>query len=241
MLVAAGEEQERVVPAGDQHRAGFAGLEIFLADLAAVLAGRNPDRDVVLVLHHGAIGGAVDPVLLRVAHDDEIVGADEAAAVLLVQERHREFEQVDLVVAVDILEHRALADGLRRDRAVGLHAVAIGAHHVERAGRHRQAERDREALRRVGRAGDEPHALGIAGHVLEQQRRRLRPRVVHDLAERAHFELPVGALDAQDLARLLRALDELAQVFVRGIVGVEALWLGFFEHDFSLERFFIPS
>ena len=59
--------------------------------------------------------------------------------------------------------------------------------------------------------------FGIAGHVLEQQRRRLGPRVVHDLAERAHFELPVGALDAQDFARFLRALDELAQVLVRGL------------------------
>ena len=54
--------------------------------------------------------------------------------------------------------------------------------------------------------------------------------MVHDLAQRAHFELPVGALDAQDFARRLRAPDELAQVLVRGIVGVEALRLAFFEH-----------
>ena len=57
--------------------------------------------------------------------------------------------------------------------------------------------------------------FGIAGHVLEQERRRLRPRMVHDLGERAHLEVPVGALDAHDLARFLRALDEFAQVLVR--------------------------
>ena len=192
-----------------------------------MLAGRDPDRDVVLVLHHDAVGGAVDPVLLGVAHDHEVVGADVAAAVVLVQERHREFEQVDLVVAVDVLEHRPLATVFGGIGRCVLHAVAIGAHHVERAGRHRQAERDREPLRRIGRAGDQPHALGIARHVLEQERRRLRPRVVHDLAERAHFELPVGALDAHDLAGLLGARDELAQVLVRRVVGVEALRLAF--------------
>jgi hypothetical protein len=51
-----------------------------------------------------------------------------------------------------------------------------------------------------------------------------------DLGERTHFQLPNGALDAHDLASLLRALDELAQVLMRMIVGVEALRLGFFQH-----------
>ena len=54
--------------------------------------------------------------------------------------------------------------------------------------------------------------------------------MVHDLAERAHFEMRVGALDAQDLAGFLGALDEFAQILVRGIVGVEAGGLAFFQH-----------
>jgi hypothetical protein len=98
---------------------------------------------VVLIVHHGAIGGAIDPVLLGVAHDHEVVGADEAAAVMLVQERHRKLQQVDLVVAVDIFQHRAAGNRLRRNRTVGLHAVAVGAHHVERLLGHRQAHRNR--------------------------------------------------------------------------------------------------
>ena len=229
-LVAAGEEQQRIVAAGDQDRAGLAGGIIFVADLPALLAGRNVDRDVVLVVHHAAIGGGVDPAAVGIAHDHEIVGADVAAAVLLVQERHREFQEVDRVVAVDVLEHRAGAHRLGRDRLVRLHALAIGLHHVERAGRHRQAHRDREPLRRIGRAGDQPHALRIARHVLEQDRRRLRPGMVHDLAERAHFEMRVGALDAHDFAGFLGALDELAQILVRRVVGVEALRGAFFQH-----------
>ena len=37
-LVAAGEEQQRIVAAGDQDRAGLAGRIVFLADLPALLA-----------------------------------------------------------------------------------------------------------------------------------------------------------------------------------------------------------
>ena len=125
-LVAAGEKQQRIVTAGDQHRAGLAMRVVLVADLPALLAGRDVDRDVVLVVHHAAIGRGVDPAAVGVAHDHEIVGGHVAAAVLLVQERDREFEQVDLVVAVDVLEHRAGAHGLGRDRLVLLHALAIG-------------------------------------------------------------------------------------------------------------------
>src|SRR5215831_4811270 len=41
-LVAAGEEEQRIVPAADQHRARLAGAEILLADLPAMLARRDP-------------------------------------------------------------------------------------------------------------------------------------------------------------------------------------------------------
>ena len=228
------------MPAGNEHRAGLAGAEILFADLPSVLARRDPQRHVVPVLHHDAVGRAVDPVLLGVAHDHEIVGADIAAAVALVQERHREFQHVDLAVAVDVLEHRSLRHRLGRDRPVGLHAVAIGAHHVERIVRHRQAERDGEPLRRIGRAGEQPHALGIARDLLEQDRRRLRPGVVHDLGQRAHFQLPAGALDARDLARALGARDEFAQIRVRPVVSIEAfgLALRFFQHGVSFHELF---
>ena len=77
--------------------------------------------------------------------------------------------------------------------------------------------------------------LRIAGHVLEQDGRRLRPRVVHDLGQRAHFELPVRTLDAHDLVRALGARDELAHIVVRPVVGVEAVGLvgGLFQHGAS--------
>src|SRR5262249_54177395 len=43
-LVAASKEQQRIVSARDQHGTRFAGAEIFLSDLAAVLAWRDPQR-----------------------------------------------------------------------------------------------------------------------------------------------------------------------------------------------------
>src|SRR5882757_714194 len=54
--------------------------------------------------------------------------------------------------------------------------------------------------------------------------------MVHDLAERPDLEVPVGALDAQELALLLGALDEFAHVRVRPLIGVVALRLGGIEH-----------
>jgi len=86
------KEQQRIVTAADQHRTGLAGAEIFFTDLAAVLARRYPHIDLIAVLHHRSVGRRVDPVSLWVAHDDKIVGADVAAAVQLVQPRHRKFQ-----------------------------------------------------------------------------------------------------------------------------------------------------
>src|SRR2546425_4555448 len=44
-LVAAGEEQQRIVAAADQHRAGLALPEVLLADLPPVLAGRDRSEE----------------------------------------------------------------------------------------------------------------------------------------------------------------------------------------------------
>src|SRR5215471_3001102 len=99
------------MPAGDQHRTGHSGAEVLLANLPSMLAGRDPERDVSLGLHHHAVSPAIDPARLRIAHAHEIVGADIAAAVVLVQERYREFQHIDFAVAVDVLEYRSLGHG----------------------------------------------------------------------------------------------------------------------------------
>ena len=90
-LVARGQEEERVVAAADHDRAWLAGPKIFLADLPAVLARRHPQPHGIAVVDHDAIGADIDPFGVGVAHDDEIARADVAAAVELVQKRHRKF------------------------------------------------------------------------------------------------------------------------------------------------------
>ena len=81
------QEQQRIVAAGNQHRAGLALGEIFLAYQPSLLPGRHPDRDRILVMHHHAIGRGIDPAGVGVPHDDGIVGADIAAAIQLMDER----------------------------------------------------------------------------------------------------------------------------------------------------------
>ena len=78
-----------------------------------------------------------------------------------------------------------------------LHAVAIRAHHLERIAGYRQPERNGKSVCGISSAGQQPHAPGIARHVLEQDRGRLGPGVTDDLGERTHFEIPMGAWHAQ--------------------------------------------
>ena len=126
-----GEEQDGVLAARDQHRARLALGEIFFADQPAVLAGRHPDRHGVAVVHHHAIGAGIDPAVVGIAHDDDVVGADIAATVMLVDHGHRELEQIDGAVAIDVLQHRARPRLDRRDGlGAGVHAVAVGLHQL---------------------------------------------------------------------------------------------------------------
>jgi hypothetical protein len=63
---------------------------------------------------------------------------------------------------------------------------------------------------------------------------------VHDLRQRAHFQLPVGARDARDLAGALGAGDEFAQIGVRPVISVVAVGLAlrFLEHGVSFRKLF---
>src|SRR6185503_10586003 len=102
------------------HRAGLALAPVLLPDLPAVLAGRNPEAHAIRAVHHRAVGAAVDPALLRVAHDHEVVGADIAPAVVLVEQGRRELQNV--YVGFDyVLKNGPVLHDTRRDRLVCLH------------------------------------------------------------------------------------------------------------------------
>ena len=151
------------------------------------------------------VGRGIDPAFLRVAHDHDVVGADEAAAVVLVQPRHRELVEVDLVVALHVLQHRAGLHHPRRNRAVQLHAVAIGAHHVHRRARLGKAERQRQAPRRIGGAAEHAETLRITRHLVDQEGADLAALVGECFRQPAHLQVPVHALGMHQLAGLLRS------------------------------------
>ena len=112
---AAIEEGERIAAQhhGDRHR--LAALAVFLAMDRAVVAGGQHEADRGLVVHLGAVGAGIEPVLLRVAGDREGAGADVAAAVLLVPDRRGKLGDVDGVAGEDVLEDRPVLDDLVRD------------------------------------------------------------------------------------------------------------------------------
>jgi hypothetical protein len=136
-----------------------------------------------------------------------------------MQEGHGEFENVDFVVAIDVLEDRTGVDEARRDRLEVLHAVAIGAHDVHRAFGLGEAERHRQTVRRRGHARQDAEALRIARDVVEQNRRRVfRSRVIDHLGDGADFEVPIGPVDLLQLAQGVGASQPLAQVLVGSVV-----------------------
>ena len=219
-LVAGGQEQQRIVADADRHRTGLALLEIFLADDPAVLAGRHPQAQRLLVMDHHPVGADIDPIGIRVLHDHQIAGADEAPAVELMEERHRELVDIHVLVAIDVLQHGAGLDGAGRDRLEILHAVAIGADDVEGGVGLGQAEGDGEALGRIGHARKDAEALLIARNVVEQQAGRVLGRIVIDhLGDGADLEVPVGAVDVLDLAGALDAFEPVPQVGVGLVVS----------------------
>src|SRR5262249_50820408 len=114
-LMAAGKKQHRIEPAADQHRTPLFPLEVFLADQAAVLARRDPYARSIAVMGDHPVGAEVDPAAVRVARDHDAVGADVATPILLVYHRHRELEQVNGRIAIDVLEDRPVLDLDRRD------------------------------------------------------------------------------------------------------------------------------
>ena len=79
----------------------------------------------------------------------------------------------------------------------------------------RQAERQRDALDRGELAVERAKALGIAGHVVEQDRRRGAAALLgQHVGDGAHLDVPVGAVDAHELAQLVHLLEPAAQAAV---------------------------
>ena len=226
-FVAGRKKQQRIVSAADHHRTRLAHLEVLLADQPAVLSRRHPQAERVAVMHLRAIRPHVHPAVVGVFHDDEVGGSDVAAAVQLMQKRNRKLKQVDGFIAIDIFQNRTRLDKRVVDDVEVLHAVAVSAHHIQRALRERETEGKRKPLRRVGHTREHAKARVVAGDILKKDGWRIfRLRVVHHLRDRAHLQLPVDPRHSQQFADPLHAFNPLAQVGVGMRKGAEALSSG---------------
>ena len=199
----------------DRHRAGLARLEVLVAlDPPLLAVGDVGGRDIRAV-HLHAVGADIDPPAVGVAGDDAAGGSDIAPAVVLVVDRHRELEQVDIAVAVDVFHHRAVIDRAGRDRLMALDAAAVGIEHGPPVARicRVDAESKREPKRRAQHAVKAAHAPGVSRHLVEQEQRRLVDLLpVEHLGHRAELAVPVGARDVLDLSAVLNGRKKGPQV-----------------------------
>ena len=190
---------------------------------AAVLALGDLAADGVAVIDLRAVGAEIEPAVVGVLRDDAAGGADVARLVLLVMQRHRELQHVDRVAFEHVLQHRPVLHEPRRQRLQVLHALVIALHDVDLALLlERQAERERDALERGEVAVERAEALRIAGHLVEQDRRRGAVRLLgQHLGDAAHLGVPVGAVDAEQFAHALHLVEPVAQA---AVVDVRLRW-----------------
>src|SRR5439155_556944 len=76
----------------------------------AVLARRDVEAELVLVVDHHAIAAEVDPAVVRIAGDVEAAGADVAAPVVLVPLRRGGDRHVDVRAALPLPEDGTILD-----------------------------------------------------------------------------------------------------------------------------------
>ena len=176
-----------------------------------MLAGRDHDAERVLVVHLHAVRAGVHPAGVRVAHDNDVAGAEEVAAVLGVPEGGRELRDVHLGVDLAVVKHGTVLDLPRGDGCELLEAVAPRLDELLAREVGGEVEAEADARERREDVRDEPVVLRVALDLVEEEGGVLHVPLV-EVGEPADLEVGVGALDAGQLAHLLDARDPLTQV-----------------------------
>jgi hypothetical protein len=206
-------KQQRVLAAQDHDFHRLAALEVFVAMDAPVLALGDLAADRLAVVHLRAIGAEIEPTVVGVLRHHAISGADKARLVELMVARHRKLEHIDLVALDHILQDRSIVDETRRQHLQILHARVIALHDVDLAGVfERQAECQRHATDRREMAIEGAKTLGIAGYLVEQDRRRSAAAFLgQHVGDGAHLDIPVGAVDVKEFSHALHFFEPAAQ------------------------------
>ena len=182
----------------------------------AVLALGDLAAHGLAVVDLGAIGAEIEPAVVGVLRHRAVGGADEARLVELVMARHRKFQHIDLVALDHVLQDRPVIDEAGRQRFELRHARVIALHHVDLAlVFERQPERERHAAdgREVAVKGAK--TLRISGNLVEQDRRRRVARLLGEhVGDSPHLDIPMGAIDMQQLAHPVDFIEPGAQATV---------------------------
>ena len=180
-----------------------------------MLARRDVKRDGVFALEHDAIGAGVDPMLFGIFGDDQIVGADVAAAVFFMPARNRKGFEVDIFVDA-VFKDRRVFDELGRHRLEVANLAAPRLNEIGQAEFRIGAHGDGQPRQRVDLAAENLHVLARAGDFLEQHRRRMGAAFEDHLDQAADVLVPGDIFDAAQFADFVDFVQERAQVVVGG-------------------------
>lgn len=77
------------------------------------------------------IRSVVHPIVVFVLHDDEVACGDIKTTIFFMEERRRNFIEIDIVVAVDVFEDGAFFNPNRINHFKVFDAVSIGFNYIE--------------------------------------------------------------------------------------------------------------
>jgi hypothetical protein len=193
------------VPQADHDRAVLAPVEVPIPNDLPIVASSQVVPERVAVVQHAPVAADVQPPGVGVTQHGGATSDQVRRRVLLVPQRRRPPQQVD--VLDDVLHRRAGAHHPRGYGLVGVQLAFPPAHQVHLVG---EAVHQLHPLVGVRRMHRKPH-VGIARNLVEQQQRVLR-RPRGDLRNRADVGLRVGARKALELADRLDRRQKRPQV-----------------------------
>src|SRR5512145_1731915 len=146
---ARGQKQQRIGADYSDDGAELSALHVLFLDDAAMMRRRGADTDAIFVEYLIAVGADVDVAAVRIAHDVDARGADEASAVFRVPNRRGESREINLGVTQNVFLYRAALDGRRWNR--------------RKAFKHSAPEVQQTFMGRVGGIDSQGHSLPFAG------------------------------------------------------------------------------
>ena len=152
-------------------------------------------------------------MLFGIFGDDQIVGADIAAAVFFVPARDRKGFEVDIFVDA-VFKNRRVFDELRRHRFEVADLTAPGLNEIGQSEIRVGAHGDGQPRQGVDLAAQNLHVLARAGNFLEQHRRRMGAAFENHLDQAADVLVPRNVFDAAQFADFFDFVQERAQVVI---------------------------